>query len=370
MSLTTVLRTCKDMDRLCSPVLFSELDVRNLTTTRLAPLLVIAPKLSVYLKHVTIAPRDPDRFDATDGLDEAYFTILQHAVNVRKLTILYDGTDIQCHPILAPLYKILTKLDSLEFLEINTSPGSLDRSLTFSQKGFRTFFLDSYLQQSPLEQLRSLRLGGLTPLPRETLEVLKKRTNLYDLDLQQGFAEDDREWLDDWSEAGRWACRSSLTTLRLTYNRGVHASAIVNVIAGGALSECLESLTMWFCGSNSDSITLPALPFQRGVWAPRRILKRLELDHYADWEMESLKFLRTEECFLTRCGDSRDTLVRFMSGNVAFVGLKRLHVTAGWNGADWEALVKACDNRNVVAQNDWPSSSGGSCFCHPGMFSA
>lgn len=246
------------MERLCTPVLFSILHLQHRDISRLQALLALAPKLSPYVAHASISPRDPSRFIATDTLDESYFAILRHAVNIRKISILYDDTDFRRHEALAPLCAILVNVTDLELLEINMPAGQPDKPLKAPNASFRTAFLNSYLDETPPDRLHSLRLAGSIPLPRDTLRRLKQRSALQVLDLQQAIAVEDLEWFHDWSiDTGRWACASSLTSLRLSYCRGAHVSTIVNLVAKGILSECLESLALSFCGGKSDTITRP-----------------------------------------------------------------------------------------------------------------
>lgn len=352
------------MSRLCTPVLFGTLDIRDTRNPdRLASLASMAPRLSPYLKNVTIAPRDLKRFLHTIATDDAYLTILSHAVNLRKLCVLYDSTDMQCHGILAPLHRTLTHLDTLEFWEI-TATGLQDQTAEIAQKVFRTYFLDSYLHQTPPSQLHSLTVVGSIPLTRDTLQRVKERPALRSLYFRRAVSVEDREWFSDWSpRTGKWACAMTLTSLTLVNNHGVHCSAIVNLIASGSISECLESLTMHWCGHGTDAVNLPDLCFQRGTWAPRKILRRLELDHFFNWEMESLRFLKARECFLTRCGSSSEIMIRMMSDNSAFSGVERLNVTALWQGDVWENLRKACNDRGVVVDNSWKPSDGHTCTC-------
>lgn len=271
--------------------------------------------------------------------DLVFSGVLGYCLNLRKLAIEYNDSDITLHHLLAVALSGFTRLETLHIL------GSKDFA-----------YSDFYHHYSPIvhhnllstaldhysSHLRSLSLRSLIPLhPLTFRRVRDTVTHLREIDFTRCIGVELRSAL---AEPQRWACADHLQHIRLVRCEGVHAAIFANQLAAGIFGHP-RTVRLAICGDFADLENLPFAP----KWVVPR-LELLELDHFAPWEMKYLGQIHAEIVRMDRTWQwGYEVLVTALKNTAMFPGVQALEVADSWEEEHFDGLKEACLSRGIKA---------------------
>ena len=144
------------------------------------------------------------------------------------------------------------------------------------------------------------------------------------------------------SESQTWACATHLQILTFVQCSGLHAGIFTQKLASGVFGHP-QKVTLEVCGDPSDDREPP-----RPVEWTIPPLDIFELDNFAAWEMEHLQLVHAKKVFLSRVWSGMYKMAtQQISDRRAFPGAVEMHVTNGWDYADFGELQRVCSAKGV-----------------------
>ena len=310
-------------------------------TERAKRMAQLTEKVGVHLRRLVIQLQIPNEDDNATVYDEACSTIMKHAPHLRSLKVIYAHNDTSSHPLLHDALINAKALENVEFWEGDDA--GLYKEVDMGTPTPRNDLLRVLLSHHS-DLLRSLSFPGRMPLLKDLFCSLRDTTSkLHTLEFRRALSP---ELIPLFVEPVVWKCAPYLRHLKI-YLCAVHAAQVATALLAGHFGLGLETVTLWMNGQNSDDPYLRPPP--KLTWAGAQ-LKKLDLDHFAQFEMECFASLPTELLIVTRIESAHFArMIRYG----AFPGLKILSVSEHWCSStefkrDFLNLEEACEARGVM----------------------
>ena len=297
--------------------------------------------VGVHLRLLVIQLQIPNEDDNATTYDEACCAIMRHAPHLRSLKVIYAHNDTSSHPRLHDALINAKELENVEFWEGDDA--GLYKEVEMGTPSPRNDLLRVLLSHHS-DSLRSLSFPGRMPLLKNLFCSLRDRTSkLHTLEFRRALSP---ELISLFVEPVVWKCAPYLRHLKI-YLCAVHAAQVATALLSGHFGLGLESVTLWMNGQNSDNQFLRPPPDL--TWAGAQ-LKKLDLDHFAQFEMECFASFSTQLLVATRIESAHFArMIRY----AAFPGLQVLSVSEYWRSLaefkrDFLNLEEACEARDVT----------------------
>ena len=301
----------------------------------------LTANVGVYLRYLVIQLQIPNEDDNATAYDEACCTIMKHTPHLRSLKVIYAHNDTSSHRLLHGALMNAKELENVEFWEGDDA--GLYKEVDMGTPSPRNDLLRVLLSHHS-DSLRSLTLPGRMPLLKDLFYSLRDTTpKLHTLEFRRALSP---ELIPLFVEPVVWRCAPYLRHLKI-YLCAVHAAQVATALLAGRFGLGLETVTLWMNGQNSDNQFLrpPADPTWTG--AP---LEKLDLDHFAQFEMDCFAAIPTRLLVATRIQSAHFAR---MIRHGAFPGLQVLSVSEYWRSStefkrDFLNLEEACKGRRVT----------------------
>jgi hypothetical protein len=310
-------------------------------TERAKKMAQLTEKVGVHLRRLVIQLQIPNEDDNATAYDEACSIIMKHAPYLRSLKVIYAHNDTSSHPLLHDALINAKGLENVEFWEGDDA--GLYKEVEMGTPSPRNDLLRVLLSHHS-DSLRSLSFPGRMPLLKDLFCSLRDTIpNLHTLEFRRALSP---ELIPLFVEPVVWKCARYLRHLKI-YLCAVHAAQVATALLAGHFGLGLETVTLWMNGQNSDDQFLRPPP--QLTWAGAQ-LKKLDLDHFAQFEMECFASLPTQMLIATRIESAHFAqMIRYG----AFPGLQVLSVSEHWRSSteferDLLNLEEACETRGVV----------------------
>ena len=301
----------------------------------------LTANIGVYLRFLVIQLQIPTEDDDARPYDEACCTIMRHAPHLRSLKVIYAHNDTSSHPLLHDALIGAKELENVEFWEGDDT--GLYREVDMGTPSPRNDLLRVLLSHHSAS-LRSLTLPGRMPLLQDLFYSLRDTApKLHTLEFRRALSP---EVIPLFVEPVVWACARSLRHLKI-YLCAVHAAHAATALLAGRFGLALETVALWMNGQNSDNEFLRPPAGLAWAGAP---LEKLDLDHFAQFEMECFASIPARLLVATRIQSAHFAR---MICHGAFPGLQVLSVSEYWHSSaefkrDFLNLEEACEARGVT----------------------
>ena len=328
--------TCKQLESLCNPVFANfifigssldrpELELRN----------ELASKFAKYLKRVIFFISGLQ--EAKELFMESVLTaILDGAVHLRKLSIIYLRTDTGAHNQLLSAISRLGTLEDVKIWELEYplfSPPDGTIELTFNHR-LLNHILDYHSQR-----LRVLVVSSGTPMLESTfLKLRDTASQLRHLELNQCLTIETR---GAFTDPQIWACADRLEDLSIL-RCAIRPATIVRHVGAGVFGP-LRTLYILRCGDDSGDPPEPAA----AIWTIPP-LNWVHVDQFNDREMDSLRSIHAKKVFMRRVWSGRPLCIEAFRKSTTFPEVAELHVEKGWDDKDFEELKRSCAMRGLT----------------------
>lgn len=274
--------------------------------------------------------------------DEACCAIINHAPHLRSLKVIYAHNDFySSHSLLHDALANAKELENVEFLEGDDA--GLYSEVAIWTPSPRNDLLRVLLSHCS-DSLRSLTFPGRVPLTIDLFYSLRGTTSkLHTLEFRRALCSD---LIPLFVQPVAWKCAPYLRHLKI-YLCAVHAAQIATELLAGHFGLGLDTVTLWMNGQSSDDHSLRPPP--NLTWAGVQ-LEKLDLDHFAQFEMECFASFPTRLLIATRIESAHFAR---MIRDGAFPGLQVLSISEHWCSStefrrDYLNLEEACEARGVT----------------------
>ena len=310
-------------------------------TERAKRMAQLTANVGVHLRLLVVQLQIPSEDDNSMAYDEACCAIIKHAPHLRSLKVIYAHNDTSSHPLLQDALINAKGLENVEFWEGDDA--GLYKEVEMGTPSPRNDLLRVLLAHHS-DSLRSLTFPGRMPLLKDLFCSLRDTTpKLHTLEFRRALSP---ELIPLFVEPVVWKCAPYLRHLKI-YLCAVHAAQVATALLAGHFGHGLETVTLWMNGQNSDNQFLRPPPKLTWAGAP---LEKLDLDHFAQFEMECFASFPTRLLIATRIESAHFAQ---MIRHGAFPGLQVLSVSEHWCSStefkrDLLNLEEACEARSVT----------------------
>ena len=266
--------------------------------------------------------------------------ILSGTPQLRALTITYDKNDLS-HSHLLSITPRLSAVTSITFLEAADGMPSPDLAPDECSEHIVHHFLAAMIKHHG-RNLRSIRLFGTLKIDQSLFIQLRENTpNLQTLVIRRTLS---LELSSLFREPKPWSCAATLQSLILI-QCCIPSQYIATQLALGTFGS-IRHCSLFACGDPTDNQSLRTT----ATWRVPP-LDTLRIDHFLDWEVDSLSIISTRVLIATRV--EREHLICLMWKPSAFPQVAQVRISNEWSVYDLYDLRRAAASRGAEVITDW-----------------
>ena len=303
------------------------------------------PSVGLYIREASIRILKPDLWHRALDVEAAVAGIFSSTPRLESLTIVYDRHDCNpsFHSQLLEATAHLTALRHLTFREADPPKGVPVFDIPFEKCGSHivTRLLAAVIEHHG-QVILTIMLYGRIELDLPLFERLRSGTpNLQTLQVRCAISFHHHSLL---SEPQPWSCSRtlrSLTFLQCNFDAGYIALHLALGTFG----------TLQHCALFSIGHGTAAESAKTDVAWDGPPLDTFRLDHFTQWELDSLSVVSTRVLVVTTIDHAY--LAHLMRRPTAFPRVERIRISDSWEEVDLCSLREAAAARGVEVVPDW-----------------
>lgn len=302
-------------------------------------------RVGSLIRAVSIRILEPEPWDRASEMCTAVTDILLGTPHLQTLTIFYAKYHF-APPFHAPLLHVIPRLSavtSISFREANSLAGGPPPHVSFDSCSYHIInqFLGSMIKYNG-RNLRSIQLFGTLKVDQPLFVQLRDHTpNLQTLGVRRTLG---LELSSLFREPKLWSCAATLQSLTVI-QCGIHSEYLATQLALGTLGS-IRHCSLFACGDPSDIQTLQTTTKWRGP-----PLDTFRLDHFVDWEVDSLSTISTRVLIATRV--ERRHLINLLWKPSSFPQVAQVRISNKWSADELDDLRRATASRGAEVVTDW-----------------